>query len=726
MGKNFRIAAKLTGAAMGAFRKIFFFLLTFLSLVVAHVDSAKTVLYLGGGARSPWYSLGVLYAARDYRVPVDSVVGTSWGAFVGALWSAGFELDDIQRILNDSLFISQVLPKSSEPPLFSLPISLRGEPALAFRFAFFGDSAGRAHLRPKPLEPDGEFLKRSLFRVRLQEALTRTDSNLAPFTAMACSSGTLVPASAMDAIPFSETSGENCPFFFPGDSVGFSIYAVAYPVRSDSFPEAPLSVAGFENALSFIRAKKDSSRPVVVIRPHSFAENSPLGWMRAGYSDFERKLGELSPLAARKDVSPRSADSILPRFRFEPSFEEIPTLYYSDVSAYWDDADTGIDLPSNFLKRISASPFYDSVQIKIDSAGIAKVSAVASPVLEFRVGGFGSNLMGPLAYFGADFRFVNQFEYALSLDGYVGEHSYALAPEFQIRGMFKNHGKFSVRGNVSRRRPLTGYFSGENKALRIKEIRENDVTMAFAWKDSLADFALDVLLGKSEFETFHESETRFVDILYPRLSFDRSRGGFEDWFGDRGYRVSGSLGFRSVNLEDGTGGDAPLYLASTLDLRKNFAPTRFFALGFGALAGIHIRRESGEGYVYPSPLATWTGGTVRSVDSWYRMHPALSPWTSSWNFVETGTHHYAAARMNLGLHGRFLGAWIFFAYMRDFEENPDIDLDADRLLLEPTLRFAYRTLDVRLGLNRMVSAGDFSKLKNGKDYRGFFQVGANW
>lgn len=708
---------------MGIARK--FFLLAILSLSVAYGDSPKTTLYLGGGARSPWYSLGVLYAVRDYRVPVDSVVGTSWGAFVGSLWSAGFELDDIQRILTDSLFVSQVLPKRSESPLFSLPISLCGEPSLAFRFAFFGDSAGRAHLRPKPLEPDGEFLKNSLFRVRLQEILTRTDSNLVPFTAMACSSGALVPASVMDALPFSETSGENCPFFFPGDSSEFSIYTVAFPVRSDSFLEQPLAVAGFRNALNFIRAKR-SAQPIVVVQPHSFAENSPLGWMRAGYSDLERKRGELSPLAAHRYVYPHSPDTIFPRFRIEPSFEEIPALYYSDVSSHWDDADTGIDAPSRFLERISASPFYDSVQIKMDSAGIAKVSATASSILEFRVGGFGSNLTGPLAYAGADFRFVNQFEYALSLDGYVGERSYALAPKFRIRGMFRNHGEFSVRGNVSRKRPLTGYFSGDDKALRIGEVRENDVNLSFAWKDSLADFALDVLLGRSEFKTLLENETQYVDILYPTLSFDRTRGGFEDWFGDRGYRISGSLGFRSVNLEDGTGGDAPLYLASMLDIRKNFAPTRFFALGFGALAGIHIRRESGEGYVYPSPLSTWRGGTVRAVDSWYRMHPALSPWTSAWNFVETGTHHYAAARMNLGLHGRFFGAWIFAAYMHDFEENPNVDLDADRLLLEPTLRFAYRTLDVRLGANRMVSARDFSKLKNGKDYRGFFQVGANW
>lgn len=716
-------------------RKLWIPLFAFLTLSFAEGDSlhfqkktvpfSRTVLYLGGGSRSPWYSLGVLYAVRDYRVPVDSVVGTSWGAFVGSLWASGFELDEIQRILTDTLFVSQVLPHTPERRWFDLPVAFSGAPALAFRFAFFGDSSGRAMLCPKSLEIDESFLEKSLFLLRLQEALTRADSSAIPFSALSCKAGEFKPSKVVEALPFSFASGEKCPFFFPDDSSAFSIYVMAYPVRDDGFREDPLAVAGFQNALKFFRARKDSGGHLAVVRPHSFAEESPLGWMQAGYSDMERKLGELSPLALRTYRPPEPSDSILPRFKIEPSFEQVSSLYYSDISSRWNPSDTGIDAPGNFLKRIAYSPFYDSVQVQMDSAGIAKISASATSILEVRVGGFGSNLTGPLAYAGLDFRFVNQFEYALSVDGYVGEYSYAVRPGFLMRGFFGYRGEFSAWGNISRRRPLLGYFSEASKALRIREVRENDAELRFAWKDSLADFSLDVLLGKSELRTFHEEETFFVNTLYPKVSFVRSRCGFEEWFGDRGYRISGSLGFRSVNLTDGTG-DAPLYLASNLDVQKFFSPTRFFALGVGALAGVHIRRESGEGYVYPDPLATWSDGTIRAVDLWFRMHPELSPWSASFNFLETATHHYAAARASLGVHGRFFGAWVFASYMRDFEENPFVDLEANRLLFEPMVRFAYRTLDLRLGLHRIVSLSDFPKLKNISDFSLFFQVGANW
>ena len=75
--------------------------------------ATKSVLYLGGGENSPWFHLGVLYAVEAYSVPVDSVVGTSWGAYVGALWAKGVAPDDIQRILLDT-DMDAVMPSGEE------------------------------------------------------------------------------------------------------------------------------------------------------------------------------------------------------------------------------------------------------------------------------------------------------------------------------------------------------------------------------------------------------------------------------------------------------------------------------------------------------------------------------------------------------------------------------------------------------------------------------------
>ena len=61
----------------------------------------KTVLYLGGGDQSPWYFLGVFYAIDAYKIPVDSIVASSWGAWVSALWMEGFSPDAIQKLFLD-------------------------------------------------------------------------------------------------------------------------------------------------------------------------------------------------------------------------------------------------------------------------------------------------------------------------------------------------------------------------------------------------------------------------------------------------------------------------------------------------------------------------------------------------------------------------------------------------------------------------------------------------
>jgi len=252
--------------------------------------------------------------------------------------------------------------------------------------------------------------------------------------------------------------------------------------------------------------------------------------------------------------------------------------------------------------------------------------------------------------------------------------------------------------------------------------------MAFNLQDSLANVSVSVCLGESEFKTSMKEDygTLHVNSLLPKISLERNRGGFEEWFGDRGYRVSGEFGLRSVNLAgDGTG-NAPLYFSSTVDLQKAFAPASFIALGVGASGGVNVRRESGYGYEYPDELEVFPGVSDKALENWFRLHPSLSPWSSAWNFAEMSSHHYGTLRANAGLHRGILGAWIFGAYMRDFEENPTVELDADRILLEPMVRAAYRSVDVRIGMSRLVSMGHLGDLSHVKNYHYFFQVGAIW
>ena len=120
----------------------------------------KSVLYLSGGERSPWFHLGVLYAIENYKVRIDSVVGTSWGAFVGYLWTHGMTLDDIQRVLLDPYaqgyvghnMFDDLYNKKTEQA--NWPISPDGVPSLRYRFALEPDTSRNLRKIPKSIEPD--------------------------------------------------------------------------------------------------------------------------------------------------------------------------------------------------------------------------------------------------------------------------------------------------------------------------------------------------------------------------------------------------------------------------------------------------------------------------------------------------------------------------------------------------------------------------------------------
>ena len=80
-------------------------------------------------------------------------------------------------------------------------------------------------------------------------------------------------------------------------------------------------------------------------------------------------------------------------------------------------------------------------------------------------------------------------------------------------------------------------------------------------------------------------------------------------------------------------------------------------------------------------------------------------------------------RFNGGLHGDYLGAWIFGAYFHDFEKSPYAKLEADKFVLEPAVRFAYRSLVVYVGMNRVVDKETLRDLTHVKQYDYFVRIG---
>ncbi|MEI6059331.1 MAG: patatin-like phospholipase family protein [Bacteroidota bacterium] len=86
---------------------LFFFI--FICLISARAQKVAVVLS-GGGAKGVTH-IGVLRALEENGIPIDYIAGTSMGAIIGGLYSAGYSPDQMQQLINSEEFTKWVSGK---------------------------------------------------------------------------------------------------------------------------------------------------------------------------------------------------------------------------------------------------------------------------------------------------------------------------------------------------------------------------------------------------------------------------------------------------------------------------------------------------------------------------------------------------------------------------------------------------------------------------------------
>src|SRR5271163_2129840 len=76
---------------------IYLFILIFSG--VSTLYSQKVGLVLSGGGASGIAHIGVIKALEENHIPIDYVTGTSMGAFIGALYAAGYSPDEMEKLV---------------------------------------------------------------------------------------------------------------------------------------------------------------------------------------------------------------------------------------------------------------------------------------------------------------------------------------------------------------------------------------------------------------------------------------------------------------------------------------------------------------------------------------------------------------------------------------------------------------------------------------------------
>lgn len=690
----------------------------------------KSVLYLGGGDRSPWFYLGVLYALEEYGVPVDSIVGTSWGAWVGALWSRGVPVDEIQRLMLDPAIVSYVgkdltLEKMSSKEGQEMAVSPKGIASLRQRFTLQVDSAGHVKRHLRPLEMDSVQLRHSLARLRFQESLYRQrGKQMIPFAVQGCEGpleGNSVEA-VINSLPLwepREISGEICPHFaMPAEDQAneVSLIAVADPLRSE--------FKGDDRKLALLKqaAATLATQPGVIIRSHSVQDTSRNAWIQAGFSAVERKLPEMDRLAKRRvDYSQRNRSAALPWFKFNPSFDGVSSELHTSVKSRWTEADTGLTAPLNFAWSLAENPAYDSLRMEMLPNGDLSVGTAVHPTFDLAAGGFGSNVIGANGYLEATINFVDQMEIQLALRGFWGSSSYGFQPRLDISRLWNRHWSVQFGYDLLTLRPLDRFNNDITPSLRIYSEERNDFTMSVAYRiDNEQTASLDFLFGKRTFELdkyLYGKDPIKTYPVSPALHYSYLRGDENKWFSTEGLALDAAVALESIGFDFGVNDVIPIYWKFTLDARYTISPKPFATFTVGASGGIERYHEDGYGYVNPESFG------YAPLDQVYRLHGEATPWSSQWNDLELCSHEYGLLRAGASLHKGYFGLWLFGAFFHDFEDNPYATLSPNKIILEPALRFSYKSISVYAGMNRIVDKDHLGDLKRLKEYTYFIRVG---
>ena len=588
---------------------------------VFSAENIKTVLYLGGGERSPWFQLGALYAIEEYGVPVDSVVATSWGAWVASLWTRGVPLDDIQKMMLDSAiapFVGHDMTapernmgyKQSDPN--ELPISVSGIPSIRKRYAVSMDTSGSVHSESKSLTPDSMQVVRTLAKLRFQESLYRQRSAAKiPLAVQSCEAGNpvLVEGSipqVIASLPLwgqdsAGKSGELCPYYampVEDNAQELSIIVVADPLR------APIVGDERTRLIKQHAAEILASQPGVVVRAHTILDTARSAWIQAGFSAFEKQLGQFKELNGRR--SDYSADrlSAKPWFRFEPTFNTLSSETQNAVKAYWIESDTGMVAPENFALGLLQNPAYDSLDLDMQPSGNVAVNAAVHPTLDFAAGGFGSNVIGPNAYAEAAIRYVDHVEIELVLAGFWGGNSYGFRPRLNISKLWNRHWDLEFGYDYLKLVPLKSYNKNLHRWLRIESEERSDLTMNLLYTvDNHQRVSAEFIFGSRYYDldtAYYGNREMKAYPVSPMLHYRYLNGENDDWFANSGYVLNVWGGFESIGFDDGIIDVVPIYWKLLADARYTISPLRFVTLNVAAAGAIERYHDEGHGYVSPT------------------------------------------------------------------------------------------------------------------------------
>jgi len=651
-------------------------------------------LYISGDYSSIQYHLGVLSEIERLQIPIDTVIGSDWGGFAGALWSAGWSSRQIGELIKswDSL------PRAKQPlksvlweKKWLIKSKENGEPILEVK--------------------DGEpYFGQIFFDLRVQEVLGR--SNIG------------------SKIPFREINkADNYPFpEQPGQPRQSSTIILSTPLalRDTNGPAAQRYQQKLWN--------RDST--LLILRPHS--KPNPDSLFEAGVQAVQSHRSQLSILYSQLSTlnsqlsTPNSQfykETPLPPpgFLYHPVFDSVSAEIQEHLKSFWNPSDTGLPAVRNFLEALQRDGSYPEVRLALDTSSFLQINAESLPLLSLSLAGFGGTLFGANVAGNLNFRFVNQFGYSWDLTAFYGQG--AKGAEFNLRfeRFFMRDGDFFIKPKVFEYEPISYFQKSIYQEARL--LKESGGGAALGIEKQHLQIAVEIerrrIISGAAGYTIYNYDYDFedeewvlvpIDVIYeavtvvsmfPYAKWLWQSEDYDRWFSSDGFMAELLGGFKGVSVNT-LGQNVPLYVSTQGKLGIAHPLSEYISVSAGTEFGFNFRRRSNGKIVLPDELYGYNhyhedNSYDPALDNRYKFAMGMGSFQEGWQTPDNASHRYGLGFAGFSLHWQGSGIFLTGGFVKNGDKDTWSELKAARFFAEPKIRIKTPVFDFVLGQNIIYS-----------------------
>ncbi len=646
-------------------------------------DTPYPNLYLSGDYHSIQYHLGVLSEIERLQIPIDTVIGSDWGGFAGALWSAGWSSKQIGELIKswDSL------PKAEQPMTSAL-----------WKKTWL--MKHKENGKPEPLEitETKPYFGQIFFDFRVQEVLR----NLATGS----------------KIPFREISkADNYPF--PGKRSPHATDILSTPLA--------LRDTNGSAAERYQQKLWNSDSSLLILRPHS--KPNPDSLFEAGIRAVQSHRSQLAALFPHTPypiphTQPLSTPhSPLPTPHYYPVFDSVSSEIQGHLESFWNQSDTGLSAVRNFLEALQKDGSYPEVKLVLDTGSLLQINAESVPLLSLSLFGFGGTLFGANAAANVNFRFVNQFGYNWDLTAFYGQG--AKGAEFNLRfeRFFMRDGDFFAKMKIFEYKPTSYFQKNIYEEARLMEEKGSSAVLGIEKRHLHIAVEIErrrIISGASgypiydyendEYYDYENDEYIPIDTIYdpvtmvsifPYAKWLWQSEGYNRWFSGEGFMAELSGGFKGVSVST-FWRNSPLYISTQGKLGIAHQLLKYLSISGGTEFGFNFRRTSKGKFVLPDEIYGFNDHDP-ALDNRYRFAMGMGSFQEEWQTPDNASHRYGLAFAGIFLHSDGSGLFLTGGFAKDGEANPWSELKPRRFFAEPKIRLKTQVFDLVVGQNIIYS-----------------------